>query len=492
MTIVHLLLLLFPFLSPSLALAAPLLSEAILRGEWGHAENVVRNATGDVETRDILLMELRKATSAVARAVRAVDEATVSGQQQQGGGGDGISEGLVRVVSPSLQWAQDAKHVWVEAKFSHRWGAPAMTSVKDPEVQFLSRRVRLRATPPGGAQRFELDLSLYGSLNTKTSSWSPVSAGRLTLTLSKATPKHWDTLWDPTDRSPPTNVKYWFEKQESIADYDSGWMKSGDDAKEGKNDTAEVPGEEATPSKRLASDSAGVREDASEATAPSNKKARGISSKARKVDKALKKAQKSAGKKAEEQKKEVDTAATKRKKAVEEVQWKRRAALRNEMNARIAFLGLGDSKASSLLKQRQAHWAKVLDGLFLPASLQQRLRIALAVNPFLWRWVVLTIDDARQEGAFGPLLRQAPSVVATGLFDAAAVEATRPKGNTEISPFPRVFGVVVFLLAIGGVLTAFVLGRWRAGARAVSVAILLVAFACAYFGVFLGALLFVH
>ena len=381
--------------------AEELLSSLIFRGDWLKAEEYIqqRATEGSEAGRDMLLLELRKAQEAVAVSVRTVQKSTILALQE--------TDSAVRVISPSLQWAQDARNIYIEVKFAHKWGAPAMTGVKDPEVQFLSRRVRVQAAPPGGDQRFELDLSLYDSLDIKSSSWSIGSAGRLSLTLVKSVPLHWNHLWNPTERAPPTNVKFWFEKQESIKGYDSGWMKSGEDTATSKEMNSSATAdptkgfpESASNAPKQKIESNGTLDTKQATDSPQSQSEKGTtlskskseeSRQKKKIDKALKKSLKNLEKKAESKKKQLEKDAEKKKKELEEVQWQKRAALRNEMQSRIEFLGIGRRQKNA----QHSNWVAVFDSSIMPSSVQTYLRIKLATDPWLWKNVVIAIFEAR-------------------------------------------------------------------------------------------------
>ena len=205
------------------------------------------------------------------------------------------------------------------------------------------------------------------------------------------------------------------------------------------------------------------------------------------VDKALKKAQKSLNKKAGTQKKKLEDEAVDKKKAIEDLQWKHRAALRDEMGARIAFLGLGETKADKSSKgQQHAHWGRILSALPLPAKLDMYLRVALAKNPLLWRNVVEAMADARANGmAFTPLMREAPP-------EKRVLQPPKGPTATALSPFLLFFGAATLFCLCGVLSAAIALGpvQQRVGTWACA-ALLSVSFASAGAGFVLGALLFV-
>jgi CS domain len=121
-------------------------------------------------------------------------------------------------ISPAFEWAQSPDEVYINVKFAHKLDTPATLGVTIDAVDITADRLVLKGSSPG-RKHFLLDLSLYGTVDPDSSSWSSGSVGRMTIQLKKqqTKPSKWPVLVSEGSKK-LQNMHMWWSKHELYSD----------------------------------------------------------------------------------------------------------------------------------------------------------------------------------------------------------------------------------------------------------------------------------
>ena len=107
----------------------------------------------------------------------------------------------VTVISPAFQWAQSLDHVLLSVKFATRRDSPGCLDTFDHNITINNNSFVMIISCRIDKQifRYELDLGLFGDIDTNSSYFELGSVGRLYANLTKVDrPSRWRRLLSQT------------------------------------------------------------------------------------------------------------------------------------------------------------------------------------------------------------------------------------------------------------------------------------------------------
>ena len=122
-------------------------------------------------------------------------------------------------VIPTVQWAQNMSHIFLEVKFSHRHDSPGCLEVNDLNINITNNSLLLNAECILGdiPIKFELDFNCLNEFDKNMSQYKPGSVGRYQLFIKKKENKYWERLL-LNESDTPTNLRIWFEMKNKYDD----------------------------------------------------------------------------------------------------------------------------------------------------------------------------------------------------------------------------------------------------------------------------------
>jgi hypothetical protein len=121
----------------------------------------------------------------------------------------------VTEISPAFQWAQSLDNVMLSVKFATRMDSPGCLDTFDPNVTITPTHFLMTVSCRIDKQvfRYDLNLELFGEIDTNASYFELGSVGRLYANLTKAGgASRWRRLLKGTERHP--NMQLWWEIHE--------------------------------------------------------------------------------------------------------------------------------------------------------------------------------------------------------------------------------------------------------------------------------------